>query len=130
MATRRTNRGLTIDMDALIAKSNTNTPAVGNMRVNARGDQLDATGQVVKKNEVRVREQYRDNPRSVSKTSLRSPVEPAPRPTETKKKIVPDQVAEPDEFAAPRNQEPVDFKEVEMPNGDIEVVPVYNTETK
>lgn len=48
MATQhRTARGLPIDMDRL-RLSNESTIAVGNMKVNARGDQLGAGGKVIK----------------------------------------------------------------------------------
>jgi hypothetical protein len=35
-------------------------------------------------------------------------------------------VVEPEEFDAPA--EPVGYREVELPNGDIEMVPVYKSE--
>jgi hypothetical protein len=48
MATNhRTARGLSIDMDR-IRLANETTIAVGNMKVNARGDQLGAGGKVIK----------------------------------------------------------------------------------
>lgn len=40
-------RGVTIDMESL-RRENEKTPAIGNMRVNARGDQIDSRGQIVK----------------------------------------------------------------------------------
>lgn len=43
----KTALGKTIDMGALIAK-NDKTRAVGNMKVNARGDTIDGTGKVIK----------------------------------------------------------------------------------
>jgi len=146
MVTRRTNKGATIDMDALIAKqAQTNTPAVGNMRVNAKGDKLGPGGEVIQKNEDRVRAYYRDNPKSsTSKASLRGPDQP-PAPTDAearaeekaqkakrkaahsggKRKAKVDPVKEPEEFDAPEEMEPLGYKEVELPNGDIEMVPYY-----
>lgn len=156
MTVRRTNRGVSIDMDALIAASNAQTPAVGNMGVNAKGDTLGPGGVVVKKNEERVREYYQNNPKSSTvKTSLKgeppskkSKLDPddlssAPTPKtaktgkenkRTKKKSAPAPepvvetpvVEEPDEFDAPA--EPLGYKEVELPNGDIEMVPYYKSE--
>ena len=35
---------------------------------------------------------------------------------------------EPAEFDPPESIEPVGYKEVELPNGDIEMVPVYKQE--
>ena len=44
----RTARGKTVDMGALRLK-NEKTRAVGNMKVNARGDQINDGNQVIKK---------------------------------------------------------------------------------
>jgi hypothetical protein len=46
----RTANGKTVDMD-LLRQRNELTPAVGNSRVNARGDELGAGGQIVRKRE-------------------------------------------------------------------------------
>lgn len=53
----RTMRGKQVDMD-LLRKRNELTPAVGNARVNARGDELGAGGQIIKKREDVVNEYY------------------------------------------------------------------------
>ena len=71
MVTKRTNKGQNIDMEALIA-ANRESPAVGNMKVNAAGDVVGPGGKVVQPNEDRVRAYYRDNPSSsTSKVSLK-----------------------------------------------------------
>jgi len=57
----RTMQGKTIDMD-LLRKKNELTPAVGNARVNARGDVLGAGGKIVKKREDVVKEYYGAQP--------------------------------------------------------------------
>lgn len=46
MANYRSAMGKTVDMASLVAK-NENTRAVGNMKVNARGDTIDALGRVI-----------------------------------------------------------------------------------
>lgn len=46
MANYRSAMGKTVDMSSLMAK-NENTRAVGNMKVNARGDTIDANGRVI-----------------------------------------------------------------------------------
>jgi len=56
----RTLRGKTVDMD-LLQKKNELTPAVGNARVNARGDEIGPGGQIIKKREDRVKEYYNVN---------------------------------------------------------------------
>ena len=150
MAIRRTNKGVSIDMDALISASNAQTPAVGNMGVNAKGDLLGQGGQVVKRNEDRVREYYRKNPRSSTankslKGDIASKLTPdentappvqQPKTAKTSKENVrtkketapkPQPVVEPEEFDAP-DLEPLGYKEVEQPNGDIEMVPYYKTD--
>jgi len=50
MVQRRTNKGQFVDMDALSVK-NENEIAVGNMKVNARGDKIGRNGEVVQKRE-------------------------------------------------------------------------------
>lgn len=138
MTTKRSNRGVQIDFDALIASSKS-SPAVGNMRVNAAGDVLGNGGVVVQKNEERVRAYYKNNPRSsTAQASLKGDApklapdhEPTvlPKTAATAKENVrtakpaPDPVVEPEEFDAP--QEPVGYREITLPNGDIEMVPVY-----
>src|SRR6056297_2544861 len=54
----RTMQGKMIDMD-LLRKKNELTPAVGNAKVNARGDELGAGGKIVKKREDVVGEYYK-----------------------------------------------------------------------
>ena len=64
MAVKQTGRkiyksmqGKQIDMD-LLRQRNELTPAVGNARVNARGDQLGAGGKIIKKREDVIAEHY------------------------------------------------------------------------
>lgn len=156
MATRRTNRGQLIDLDALMASAKPNSSAVGNMGVNAKGDKLGPGGVIQQKSEDRVREHYRNNPKSSSTQSLKGTVPEmsgtvrktdAPKTATTAKENVrvtpeqieakrkqmqqelqPDLIQEPDEFSAPI--EPLGYKEVELPNGDIEMVPYYREEDK
>jgi hypothetical protein len=53
----RSMRGKQVDMD-LLRKRNELTPAVGNARVNARGDELGPGGQIIKPREEIVKEHY------------------------------------------------------------------------
>lgn len=57
MSNYRTAMGKSIDMSALAAR-NEKTRAVGNMKVNARGDTIDAHGRVIKSATNKVNEQY------------------------------------------------------------------------
>ena len=57
MANYRTAMGKSVDMAALTAK-NEKTRAVGNMKVNARGDTIDAQGRVIKSATTKVNDSY------------------------------------------------------------------------
>ena len=50
MTARRTNSGKMLDMDALMLQGEKEI-ALGNMKVNARGDKIGAGGKIVKKKE-------------------------------------------------------------------------------
>ena len=56
----KTMQGKAIDMD-LLRQKNELTPAVGNARVNARGDEIGPGGKIVKKREDELRDFYDDN---------------------------------------------------------------------
>jgi hypothetical protein len=53
----KTMQGKEIDMDSLMARNET-MPAIGNIRVNARGDELGPTGEIIRKREDIVGEYY------------------------------------------------------------------------
>lgn len=53
----RSMRGISVDME-LLRKKNELTPAVGNARVNARGDQLGPGGKIIKKREDVIKDYY------------------------------------------------------------------------
>jgi hypothetical protein len=57
----KTSQGKTIDMDKLM-RQNELVPAVGNAKVNARGDKLGPGGQIIKTREQVVAEYYAKNP--------------------------------------------------------------------
>lgn len=161
MTIRKSNRGQSIDMEALIA-ANKESPAVGNMKVNARGDVMGPGGEITQANEDRVRAYYQDNPSSsTSQVSIKGEMpgviaqaddimEPKtaktakenkrkeqaePSVLDTVEEVLVDKieaVTEPEEFAEPEtveavadDNEPLGWREVEQPNGDIEMVPYY-----
>jgi hypothetical protein len=76
---RKTMQGKTIDMDKLISQ-NELMPAVGNIRVNARGDELGAGGQIIRKREDVVSAYYETNPNAQPEI-----IQKKPAPVETKK---------------------------------------------
>ena len=74
----RTLHGREVDMDALMAKTETR-PAVGNVRMNARGDELGPGGKIVRRREDIVAEYYEDNPNAAPKeVAPPQPAKPAP----------------------------------------------------
>lgn len=147
MVQRKTNKGQIIDMDALLAQQG-QRPAIGNAGTDAHGNVLGPGGKIETPAEERVRAYYEDNPMSstaqqsikgdhpqadftsddnlqevkTSKTAKEnvrtSKVQPD---TQTKKEPEPT----PPEEESFDSQEPLGFKEVELPNGDIDMVPYY-----
>ncbi len=57
-------QGKQIDMDKLSLR-NELTPAIGNMKVNARGDELGPGGQILRTREQILQDYYKNNPRAV-----------------------------------------------------------------
>jgi len=155
MVQKRTRNGQLIDFDAMLAAGQKER-AIGNMDVNAKGDVVKA-GEVVKTNEDRVREYYEtveevaqeqvslkgkmpDLSGEVGKGAPAPEVKTADTQKENirtqeaqekaKAKLQPDPKPEPE---APLGEsfdedEPLGYKEVELPNGDIEMVPYYTQE--
>ena len=60
-------RGKTVDMD-LLRKRNELTPAVGNARVNARGDELGPGGKIIKRRDEVVQDHYAQASKAVEST--------------------------------------------------------------
>lgn len=73
----KTMQGKTIDMD-LLRKKNELTPAVGNAKVNARGDILGPGGKIVKKREDVVKEYYGSRPVLDEKPAAKTVVKEEP----------------------------------------------------
>jgi hypothetical protein len=57
----RSMQGREVDMEAMASRNET-MPAVGNAKMNARGDELGAGGKIIKSREAAVAEYYEDNP--------------------------------------------------------------------
>ena len=146
MVQRKTNKGQIIDLDSLFA-SQGSRPAIGNMGTDAKGNVLDDKGNIKTPSEERVRAYYQDNPRSsTAQQSLKgdSPQQsgsldasaPEVKTAKTQQENIRTQKIQPDtqpEPEAPQGesfdeQEPLGYKEVELPNGDIEMVPYYTQE--
>ncbi len=78
MSKYRTAQGKTLDMSALAARHE-KTRAVGNMKVNARGDSIDSTGKIILPVTQKVGEKYQNSvgnkTAQVKKNAKRQPVE-------------------------------------------------------
>ena len=73
----KTMQGKEIDMDKLM-RQNELMPAIGNMQVNARGDELGAGGKIVRKREEVVADYYDNNPNANLKRTVTNVVEDTP----------------------------------------------------
>lgn len=65
----RTMRGKTVDID-LLRKKNELTPAVGNAKVNARGDMLGPGGKIIKSRDQIVNDFYKQTTKTIPEPSL------------------------------------------------------------
>ncbi len=151
MVSRKTNKGQVIDLDSIMAQQK-DIPAMGNMGVDAEGNTLGPGGEVVEGRDQRVRAYYKDNPQSsTAQQSLKGPspemsgklqpdgVTPEVKTAKTAKENVrtapkqePPKTTQP-EPEAPLgesfdDEKPLGYKEVELPNGDIDMVPYYTEE--
>ena len=118
MAGKKSNRGQAVDMQGLVLANET-TVAVGNMKVNARGDQLDAEGNIVKTKTEQAQAYYQNNPKAAVKTvSIKDAVDVSA--TKTMEQPVAEKPKAQKSSKAKVKQPKM--KEVELPNGDIELV--------
>ena len=98
-----------IDMDSLALK-NEKEIALGNMKVNARGDKLGKGGKIVAERDQVARAYYENNPKAVVQSvSIKDAVDDKP---------VVEQSAS---IVKPKKTKVKKTKEVELPNGDIEI---------
>lgn len=105
MAIKKTYRGQSIDMEALV-RQNKNTVAAGNMRANANGDILGNGGVIIRKAGELSRQHYNNTQKTVSdNVSLKDPIK-----DDTNKKQV---------TAKKTNTTKKSVTEVEQDNGDI-----------
>jgi hypothetical protein len=72
----RTFQGKEIDMEKLM-RQNELTQAAGNVKMNARGDQLGSGGKIVKKREDVLAEYYENNPKANAKPPVSNKVSTA-----------------------------------------------------
>jgi len=107
-------RGTTIDMESL-TRENEKTTAVGNMKVNAKGDQVNR-GQITKTADQIARENHRVQSVVVN-AGLKGRV-----PATPETQVLSASSSRATKKASPKQAEPVPTaKETELPNGDIVV---------
>lgn len=68
----KTMQGKTVDMD-LLRQKNELTPAVGNAKVNARGDELGPGGKIVRTREQILKDYYDSNPGLPDEIAVKRP---------------------------------------------------------
>ena len=78
----RTMQGKIVDLEKLMSQ-NELMPAIGNMKVNARGDELGPGGKIIKKREDVVAAYYEDNPNARGRKATAPVVEEKPAETTT-----------------------------------------------
>ena len=116
---KKTNRGQAVDMSGLVLANET-TVAVGNMKVNARGDTVDSDGKVVKTKTEQAQAYYQSNPKAAVKTvSIKDAVDVSA--TKAMEQAPVAEKPKAPKASKPKAKQPK-MKEVELPNGDIELV--------
>ena len=86
MKNYRSAMGKNVDMGALMAK-NEHTRAVGNMKVNARGDTIDPAGRVIKPITTKVNQSYSNTVGNKSANAVRGRPTPPDKPVVAKPEI-------------------------------------------
>ena len=164
MSKHLTSKGKVIDMESIIAQQG-ESPAIGNMSVNGKGDLIGPGGQIIKTADQRARDHYKNVDGSESEqVSIKNAqpsfggvnAEPSDLSPEVKTaatgkseaKVKPDPVVKEEPAkevkmqeeksaqevtekqvakskAQAQSKEPIGYKEVELPNGDIEMVPLF-----
>jgi hypothetical protein len=71
----RSMQGKEVDMGKLM-RQNELTPAIGNMKINARGDELGQGGKIIRKREDVVQEYYEGHPESKPTPKVEVPKQP------------------------------------------------------
>jgi hypothetical protein len=78
--TYKTMQGREVDMDKLMAQ-NELMPAIGNVKVNARGDELGPGGKIIRKREDVMADYYENNPKAIPENK---------QPVKTKQPVIPE----------------------------------------
>ena len=118
----RTAKGKMIDMEAM-RTANEKTVASGNMKVNAKGDELGKGGRIVKTVKQRATERHQ-TVKQTTQASLKKPLESKETKVNPEPKPEPKPIEEA-EFTTEtirKREDGSSYKEVMTPDGDIEIV--------
>ena len=111
----RTAQGRSLDMET-IRLQNELVPALGNMRVNARGDQLGPGGKIVKTREMIMDEYYKARPAPLENIPSQSPIPTRSAPSRRKS-----------EPLVTSSKKTVDFTPADVYPDEVTVEPVQET---
>ena len=117
MAQYRTAQGRSVDMSRLIAK-NEKTRAVGNMKVNARGDVIDGHGKIIQSVNERTSQRY-ENTVSKAAKQVNTRIQPDKQPVPQAVKQAPVEL-----------EEKLPIEEEFDSQDDIEIEQIKQQETK
>ena len=90
----KTMQGKEIDFERLM-RENELMPAIGNMKVNARGDELGPGGQIKRTRESIVADYYENNPKAAPTVQAQSIIQPTPPVVVVEQPVVQKQVKKP-----------------------------------
>jgi hypothetical protein len=107
---RTSVKGREIDMERLITKNET-TPAVGNLKVNARGDEIGPGGKIVKTREQVIQDYYRNQRPSSASFNQRATADVTSAPVEA---------AEPAKKSSKKNTVRANTPDLDVDRGDDE----------
>lgn len=111
----KTAKGRPIDIEALKLK-NDSAVALGNMKVNARGDKLGKGGKIIQSSHERTTSYYEDNPKAVKKSNVS--LKDAADELNENLENVPDEKPK----AKPKAKAKKNPNEKELQDGSIEIV--------
>ena len=113
----KTANGKLVDLDGLRLK-NEDTIAVGNMRINARGDELGPGGQVVKTRNERMNENYKLHTMVPKDDAVPTSSKPKPKPQQKAAEKIVEEIMADEPAKEPEKTEPAVEKEIKTTPAD------------
>jgi len=115
----RTNKGKTIDMEAMRV-ANERTIASGNMKVNAKGDEVKG-GKVVKTAKERVKPYYKNKQTQIARTSVKPKLKESDKKVNLSKAAVEDEKKDEPKITLRTRDDGSQYNEILYPDGTMEV---------